>query len=462
MTPILGWAQILRRIARRQPARAAGGRGHRAQCAGAGADGRRPARHEPHHLRQGRDGHAGRAGRQRARRRARCRPRRRARARHRNCAPRSRADLPPLRADPHRLQQILWNLLSNAVKFTPPGGHVDVSRARRPTSSWRSSSRTAAQGIPADFLPHVFERFRQVDSSITRSTAGWASALRSSSSWSNCTAAPCPSPATARTWARHSPSPCRCVRWRRQHCSIAPMRPRPPRVDRCPTRQPVTARPAPARRRQRADALLWLEQVLTARGAQVTCRIVRRRSAGRCCAPTPPGRPAQRHRHARHRRLPVPAPRPRLAGIRGGQIPAIALTAFVRSEDHERASQPATSCTWASPPTKTPSSPPSCRWFPCSLPDRGAADRGSPFRPTAISSAPSHACDQGAASSTARAEVPCDIDVPAFSTLAWSRFSHGLSVRDGRMVTCADVSLNAAWNTHTHCGDRAILKGVSS
>jgi PAS domain S-box-containing protein len=69
--------------------------------------------------------------------------------------------------DPERLQQVVWNLLSNAIKFTPRGGRVEV-RTRRDEAHLELTVRDSGQGIPAEFLPHVFERFRQADSSSTR------------------------------------------------------------------------------------------------------------------------------------------------------------------------------------------------------------------------------------------------------------------------------------------------------
>lgn len=73
--------------------------------------------------------------------------------------------------DPDRLQQIIWNLLSNAIKFTPPGGRVEVSLARI-SSQAQITVKDTGQGIAAEFLPHVFERFRQADSSSTRTYSG--------------------------------------------------------------------------------------------------------------------------------------------------------------------------------------------------------------------------------------------------------------------------------------------------
>jgi signal transduction histidine kinase len=73
--------------------------------------------------------------------------------------------------DPDRLQQALWNLVSNAIKFTPKGGRVLIEGAREGDEVEVSVSDTG-QGIDADFLPHVFDRFRQADSSITREHGG--------------------------------------------------------------------------------------------------------------------------------------------------------------------------------------------------------------------------------------------------------------------------------------------------
>jgi signal transduction histidine kinase/ActR/RegA family two-component response regulator len=77
----------------------------------------------------------------------------------------------PVSGDPQRLQQVVWNLLSNSVKFTPPGGRVEVVLARVGQAA-RIHVRDTGQGIPADFLPHVFDRFRQADASTTRRHGG--------------------------------------------------------------------------------------------------------------------------------------------------------------------------------------------------------------------------------------------------------------------------------------------------
>jgi signal transduction histidine kinase len=73
--------------------------------------------------------------------------------------------------DPDRLQQIAWNLLSNAIKFTPQGGRVLV-RLERVGSHVEITVSDTGQGISPEFLPHVFDRFRQADSSTARKYGG--------------------------------------------------------------------------------------------------------------------------------------------------------------------------------------------------------------------------------------------------------------------------------------------------
>ena len=73
--------------------------------------------------------------------------------------------------DPQRLQQIVWNLLSNAIKFTPRGGEVEI-RLNQVGSELRLVVSDGGDGIPAEFLPHVFDRFRQADSSASRKFGG--------------------------------------------------------------------------------------------------------------------------------------------------------------------------------------------------------------------------------------------------------------------------------------------------
>jgi len=73
--------------------------------------------------------------------------------------------------DPARLQQVVWNLLSNAVKFTPHGGRVEA-RLERVDPYIRITVNDTGKGISPDFLPYVFDRFRQADASSARRYGG--------------------------------------------------------------------------------------------------------------------------------------------------------------------------------------------------------------------------------------------------------------------------------------------------
>ena len=73
--------------------------------------------------------------------------------------------------DANRLQQVCWNLLSNAVKFTPEGGHVAVA-VQSVDASVRISVKDSGVGITPEFLPYIFDRFRQADGSTTRLHGG--------------------------------------------------------------------------------------------------------------------------------------------------------------------------------------------------------------------------------------------------------------------------------------------------
>jgi PAS domain S-box-containing protein len=77
----------------------------------------------------------------------------------------------PISGDPNRLQQVVWNVLSNAIKFTSRGGRVSIT-LERVESVVEVSVTDTGQGITPEFLPHVFERFRQADASSTRRHGG--------------------------------------------------------------------------------------------------------------------------------------------------------------------------------------------------------------------------------------------------------------------------------------------------
>jgi CheY-like chemotaxis protein/two-component sensor histidine kinase len=76
-----------------------------------------------------------------------------------------------VRGDAARLQQVVWNLLTNAIKFTPRGGRVEV-RLEDQQGIARVEVSDSGQGISPEFLPHVFERFRQADGTATRRHGG--------------------------------------------------------------------------------------------------------------------------------------------------------------------------------------------------------------------------------------------------------------------------------------------------
>jgi PAS domain S-box-containing protein len=80
-------------------------------------------------------------------------------------------NLGPVLGDAGRLQQVVWNLLSNAVKFTPPGGKIEVVLDRVDTDAQITVTDTG-KGIEPDFLPYVFDYFRQADSTMTRKFGG--------------------------------------------------------------------------------------------------------------------------------------------------------------------------------------------------------------------------------------------------------------------------------------------------
>jgi CheY-like chemotaxis protein len=76
-----------------------------------------------------------------------------------------------VRADPDRLQQVVWNLVNNAVKFTPAGGRVAIT-LRRFDGNLQVQVADDGKGMPPEFLPHVFDRFRQAETSTTRRHGG--------------------------------------------------------------------------------------------------------------------------------------------------------------------------------------------------------------------------------------------------------------------------------------------------
>ena len=81
------------------------------------------------------------------------------------------AQVTTISGDPNRIQQVVWNLLSNSIKFTPPHGAVEVA-LQQSNQHVEISVRDSGAGIAPEFLPHVFERFRQADATTTRRHGG--------------------------------------------------------------------------------------------------------------------------------------------------------------------------------------------------------------------------------------------------------------------------------------------------
>jgi len=73
--------------------------------------------------------------------------------------------------DPARLQQVLWNLLANALKFTPGGGRIEVTMETDENQAL-VTVKDNGEGIAPEFLPHVFDRFRQESEQVTRQHSG--------------------------------------------------------------------------------------------------------------------------------------------------------------------------------------------------------------------------------------------------------------------------------------------------
>ena len=235
--------------------------------------------------------------------------------------------------DPDRLQQIVWNLLSNAIRFTPRGGRVLVTGQRSAAGICIRVEDTGA-GISSEHLPYIFDRFRQIDSSITRSHGGLGLGLaivrHLAEAHGGSVEAKSEGPDRGATFAVNLPI--------RAIVSAPPARESGPA-------DPTTSEAPPIRkgesflRNVRAlvvdddpDSLELLSVVLGSAGAKVTAV------------------------HSAHEALAAPGPfdvilsdigMPEMDGYTfvrrvrsrdtGADIPAIALTAFARTEDADRA-----------------------------------------------------------------------------------------------------------------------------
>jgi PAS domain S-box-containing protein len=237
--------------------------------------------------------------------------------------------------DADRLQQVVWNLLSNAVKFTPRGGRVQV-RLERVNSHVEITVSDTGIGIPPEFLPHIFERFRQAEAGTTRRHGGLGLGL---------------------AIARHivemhggtihvaSDGEGKGATFRVKLPSVIVHRERHPEAERVHPRaeRPGVALPMPSLRGLRVlvvdddeDALGLLKEILEAAGAEVTT-VYSAMAALHCLEEMHPdamiadlGMPMMDGFELirRIRQSPDPAIR---------QLPAAALTAYARSEDRAKA-----------------------------------------------------------------------------------------------------------------------------
>ena len=134
----------------------------------------------------------------------------------------------PVVGDPSRLQQVLWNLLSNAIKFTPKDGKVQAV-LRRVGAHVELGVVDTGIGIDLEFLPLVFERFRQADASTTRRYGGLGIGPRSCGNWWSCTVGRCAPKVPAQAAARASPSPALTAVYRTSPAGASRRRDRRPR-----------------------------------------------------------------------------------------------------------------------------------------------------------------------------------------------------------------------------------------
>jgi signal transduction histidine kinase/CheY-like chemotaxis protein len=239
----------------------------------------------------------------------------------------------PVAGDPGRLQQVVWNLLSNAVKFTSEGGRIEV-RLEGDAREVTIRVKDTGAGIDAAFLPHLFERFRQADSSSTRVHGGLGLGLaivrHLVEAHGGSVAAASDGPGKGATFTVRLP--------------VTPARPR-----RAQTAAPASDGAAPSPRpfatleRVRVlivdddpDTVEVVRQVLESAGAQVTAAA----SAGEALAALsarPPdvllsdlGMPGE-DGYALIRKIRSLDP------ARGGRVPAAALTAYAQAEDRRQA-----------------------------------------------------------------------------------------------------------------------------
>ena len=338
LNAVYGWARMLQsgQIHGRR-AVDAGARRHRAQRRRAGAAHRRPARRlaRSPRARCGSTSAASTWPRSSRRRSTPCgRPRR-----PRPSASQTVLDPPggAVTGDPARLQQVVWNLLMNAVKFTPKGGRVQV-HLQRVNSHVEIVVSDTGQGIAPDVLPARLRALppgRQLEHA--RGTAGSGSGWRSSSTWSSCTAAACrrraPAKARGATFIVRLPlalaeiaagSRRACIRPRVATEALARWRPRST-ASACwwwtttATRWSWRPRSWPGAGAEVRDVSVGAPR----RSTQLRDVAARRARVG--------------HRDAGRRRLLADPPGARARREEGGKTPAVALTAYGRTQDRLRA-----------------------------------------------------------------------------------------------------------------------------
>jgi CheY-like chemotaxis protein/anti-sigma regulatory factor (Ser/Thr protein kinase) len=235
--------------------------------------------------------------------------------------------------DPDRLQQVVWNLLSNAIEFTPRDGRVEVA-VRAAESEVEIAVRDTGKGVSPDFLPHVFDRFRQADTSSTRHHGGLGLGLsvvrHLVEQHGGRVRAESPGENRGATFTVSLP---------------AAAAPRAPVLRRHAGAPGLGAGPAPtrllARRRvllvdDEADTLLTLGALLEGSGAEVRRALSAAEAIGALeswradvlvCDIGMPGEDG----FALIRKVRALPPE------QGGRIPALALTAYARAEDRRRA-----------------------------------------------------------------------------------------------------------------------------
>jgi CheY-like chemotaxis protein len=229
--------------------------------------------------------------------------------------------------DAGRLQQVVWNLLSNAIKFTPQGGHVEIRLGVTDSQAEIVVSDTG-QGIRPDFLPFVFERFRQAESATTRTHGGLGLGLaivrQLVELHGGTVRAESPGEGQGATFTVSLPMPTLRLDGGEEH-----------------DRPDTTDAPSLAGLRvlvvdDEADAREWLTAVLEQCGAAVTAAASAREALGVFARLRPdilvsdiamPGEDG----YSLIEKIRM------LEARRGGRIPAVALTAYAEPEDRRRA-----------------------------------------------------------------------------------------------------------------------------